>query len=341
MRAAEIGTQAKVGGELGTEPGVESGADGIRDAGTSVAADRRQALIARLGPYLALMRADRPVGTLLLLWPTLAALWLAADGRPSLGLVIVFALGTWLMRSAGCVINDIADRKIDSHVARTESRPLATGAVSTRDALLLFLVLAAAAGCLLFFLNPLTRLLAVAGLGIAAVYPLMKRWTYLPQVVLGAAFSWGLIMAYAAVQNRLPIDAWLLFIASLTWIVAYDTMYAMVDRDDDLKIGVRSTAILFGAQDRLMIALLQGVTLTALLLLAEVIGARGPFQLGILAAAGFFLYQHSLIRNRDRDGCFAAFANNVWVGFSLFAGAVFELSILPLLAGMAFFGLTL
>ncbi len=296
---------------------------------------------AALRPYLALMRADRPVGTLLLLWPTLAALWLAADGVPPFGLIVVFSLGTWLMRSAGCVINDIADRKVDGHVMRTQQRPLATGAVSTGNAVLLFLGLAAAAGLLLIFLNPMTRLLAVAGLGIAAVYPLMKRWTYLPQVVLGTAFSWGLIMAYSAVQSRLPIDAWLLFIASLTWIVAYDTMYAMVDREDDLKIGVRSTAILFGAQDRLMIALLQGVTLTALFLLAEVIAARGAFQLSLLAIIGFFLYQHYLIRNRDRDGCFAAFANNVWVGFALFIGAVLELSILPLLAGMPFFGITL
>ena len=328
---------------------MKAGTESIRDAGNARPGETRQktasarwrTLSAQLGPYLVLMRADRPVGTLLLLWPTLAALWLAADGVPPFGLVLVFALGTWLMRSAGCVINDIADRKIDGHVSRTENRPLATGTVSTRSAVMLFLGLAAAAGCLLFFLNPITRLLAVAGLGIAAVYPLMKRWTYLPQVVLGAAFSWGLIMAYAAIQSRLPIDAWLLFIASLTWIVAYDTMYAMVDREDDLKIGVRSTAILFGAQDRLMIALLQGVTLTALFLLAEVIAARGAFQLGILAAAGFFLYQHYLIRNRARDGCFAAFTNNVWVGFSLFAGAVFELSILPLLKGMSFFGLTL
>ena len=314
------------------------GAGGARPIGNSA---RLRSLNSHLGPYLALMRADRPVGTLLLLWPTLAALWLAADGAPPIGLILVFTLGTWLMRSAGCVINDIADRKIDGHVARTETRPLATGRVSTRNAVMLFLGLAAAAGCLLFFLNPLTRLLAVAGLGIAAVYPLMKRWTYLPQVVLGAAFSWGLIMAYAAIQGRLPIDAWLLFIASLTWIVAYDTMYAMVDREDDLRIGVRSTAILFGAQDRLMIALLQGVTLTALILLAEVIAARGAFQLGILAAVGFFLYQHYLIRNRERDGCFVAFTNNVWVGFSLFAGVVLELSILPMLAGMPFFGLTL
>jgi 4-hydroxybenzoate polyprenyltransferase len=310
-------------------------------AGADTGIEPAEDLIASMRPYLALMRVDRPVGTLLLLWPTLTALWLAAAGAPPFGLVLVFVLGTWLMRSAGCVINDIADRKIDGHVTRTEGRPLATGAVSTRNAVLLFLGLAAAAGCLLIFLNPLTRLLAVAGLGIAAIYPLMKRWTYLPQVVLGGAFSWGLIMAYAAVQGRLPIDAWLIFIASLTWIVAYDTMYAMVDRDDDLKIGVRSTAILFGDLDRLMIALLQGVTLTSLLLLSEVIAARGAFQLGIFAAAGFFLYQHYLIRNRERDGCFAAFTNNVWVGFALFAGAVVELSILPLLAGMPFFGITL
>jgi 4-hydroxybenzoate polyprenyltransferase len=294
-----------------------------------------------LAPYLALMRVDRPVGTLLLLWPTLAALWLAADGAPPVPLVLVFILGTWLMRSAGCVINDIADRRIDGHVARTARRPLATGAVSTRRAFGLFLGLTALAGSLLLFLNPLTRWLALAGLAIAAVYPLMKRWTYLPQVVLGAAFSWGLVMAYAAVRGELPVDAWLLFIASLTWIVAYDTMYAMVDREDDLKIGVKSTAILFGAQDRLMIALLQGVTLTALLLLADVLAARGPFQIGIIAAAGCFLYQHYLIRNREPAGCFAAFRNNVWVGFFLFAGAVVEQSVLPHLAGMQFFGLTL
>lgn len=292
-------------------------------------------------PYLALMRADRPVGTLLLLWPTLAALWLAADGFPPFSLLLVFTLGTWLMRSAGCVINDISDRNIDGHVARTVDRPLATGAISTTNAVILFFVLVTLAGSLLLFLNPLTRLLAVGGLVIAAVYPLMKRWTYLPQVVLGAAFSSGLVMAYAAVRNSLPIDAWLLFIASMTWIVAYDTMYAMVDRDDDLKIGVRSTAILFGAQDRLMIALLQATTVTALLLLAEVIAARGAFQLGILAGVGFFAYQQYLIRNRDRGGCFRAFRNNVWVGFSLFAGSVVEVSLLPRLAGWTFFGITL
>lgn len=292
-------------------------------------------------PYLVLMRVDRPVGTLLLLWPTLAALWLAADGLPPVWLLVIFTLGTWLMRSAGCVINDIADRKIDSHVQRTLNRPLATGEITTRNAILLFLGLIGLAGTLLVFLNPLTRLLAVAGLGIAAIYPFMKRWTYLPQAVLGAAFSWGLVMAYSAIRNALPIDAWLLFIGSLTWIVAYDTMYAMVDREDDLKIGVRSTAILFGQQDRLMIGLLQATTFLTLILLADVINARGAFQLGIGAGACFFLYQHYLIRNRAGDACFAAFRNNVWVGFSLLVGTVVELSVLPHLEGLRFFGVTL
>ncbi|HEY5647416.1 MAG TPA: 4-hydroxybenzoate octaprenyltransferase, partial [Pseudomonadales bacterium] len=247
----------------------------------------------------------------------------------------------WLMRSAGCVINDIADRKIDGHVKRTAQRPLAIGRVSTLSAVVLFTLLVAAAGSLLLFLNPLTRALAVAGVGIAAVYPLMKRWTYLPQVVLGAAFSWGLVMAYASVRGFLPLEAWLLFIASMTWIVAYDSMYAMVDRDDDLKIGVRSTAILFGKLDRLMIGLLQGTTLIALILFAEV-SASGPgLNLAIIATAGLFLFQQYLIRHRQRGECFDAFRNNVWVGFALFAGAVFDANLLPLLKGASFFGTTL
>ena len=298
-------------------------------------------LHAFIEPYVALMRIDRPVGTLLLLWPTLAALWLAADGLPPLTLIAVFTLGTWLMRSAGCVINDIADRRIDGHVRRTASRPLATGRVATRSAVLLFFILILLAASLLFFLNPLTRLLAVAGLGIAAIYPLMKRWTYLPQVVLGAAFSWGLVMAYAAVRGTVPVEAWLLFIASMTWIVAYDTMYAMVDRADDLKIGVRSTAILFGTHDRLMIGVLQAVTLIALTLFAQVSGARLGLQAAIMAMAGLFLYQQYLIRHRQPAACFQAFRNNVWAGFALFAGALADAHLLPLLAGMSFFGTTL
>lgn len=284
-----------------------------------------------LEPYLKLARFDRPVGTLLLLWPTLAALWIASDGIPAPGLLVVFIIGTVLMRAAGCVINDIADRRLDGHVSRTLERPLAAGSVSTRSAVGFFLVLAASAGLLLVFLNPLTRWLAVAGLSIAVVYPFMKRWTYLPQVILGAAFSWGLVMAFSAVQGRLPPEAWLLFVASLMWIVAYDTMYAMVDREDDLKIGIKSTAILFGSADRLMIGILQLSVLASLALLGDQLGYRAFYFLGLLGAAGLFIYQQYLIRHRDRQRCFGAFANNVWVGFAFFAGVVVELTISPLL----------
>jgi len=284
-----------------------------------------------LEPYLKLARFDRPVGTLLLLWPTLAALWIASDGIPAPGLLVVFIIGTVLMRAAGCVINDIADRRLDGHVSRTLERPLAAGSVSTRSAVGFFLVLAASAGLLLVFLNPLTRWLAVAGLSIAVVYPFMKRWTYLPQVILGAAFSWGLVMAFSAVQGRLPPEAWLLFVASLMWIVAYDTMYAMVDREDDLKIGIKSTAILFGSADRLMIGILQLSVLASLALLGDQLGYRAFYFLGLLGAAGLFIYQQYLIRHRDRQRCFGAFANNVWVGFAFFAGVVLELTISPLL----------
>lgn len=275
------------------------------------------------------------MGTLLLLWPTLAALWLAAGGTPPTDLIIVFTGGTVLMRSAGCVVNDIADRRLDGHVARTANRPLVSGRVSTVSALILFAVLVALAGSLLLFLNPLTRLLAVAGLAIAAVYPLMKRWTYLPQVVLGAAFSWGLLMAYTAIQNSLPKAAWLLFIGSMVWIVAYDTIYAMVDRDDDLKIGIRSTAILFGPNDRIMIGLLQITAVVALFLFAEQSGAHGGLQAGVAAVAALFAYQQYLIRRRDRDACLHAFKNNVWVGFVLFAGAVVDVNLPLILAGGA------
>jgi 4-hydroxybenzoate polyprenyltransferase len=284
-----------------------------------------------LEPYLKLARFDRPVGTLLLLWPTLAALWIASGGIPAPGLLIVFIIGTVLMRAAGCVINDIADRRLDGHVSRTLERPLATGSISTRSAIGFFGLLTVSAGLLLVFLNPLTRWLAVAGLSIAVVYPFMKRWTYLPHVILGAAFSWGLVMAFSAVQSRLPPEAWLLFVASLMWIVAYDTMYAMVDREDDLKIGIKSTAILFGSADRLMIGILQLSVLASLALLGDQLGYQTFYYLGLLAAAGLFTYQQYLIRHRDRQRCFSAFTNNVWVGFAFFAGVVLELSIVPLL----------
>jgi 4-hydroxybenzoate polyprenyltransferase len=274
--------------------------------------------------YLKLMRLDRPVGTLLLLWPTLAALWLAADGLPPWHLVAVFTLGTFIMRSAGCVINDFADRGWDRFVLRTRDRPLASGRVSEREALTLFAALSLAAALLLAFVNPLTRWLAVAGFGIATLYPFMKRWTNLPQVVLGAAFSWGLVMAFASVQNQVPAAAWLLFLGSLSWIVAYDTLYAMVDRDDDIQVGIKSTAILFGDADRFMVGVLQGAALLSLALLGTLLELGAYYHLGLAAALGLFVYQHYLIRGRSRDGCFKAFLNNTWVGFALFVGVLLD-----------------
>jgi 4-hydroxybenzoate polyprenyltransferase len=277
-----------------------------------------------LQPYVQLMRLDRPVGTLLLLWPTLAALWLAADGLPPWHLVLIFALGTFLMRSAGCVINDFADRDWDRHVERTAARPLTSGRLSERQAMLLFAGLSLAAALLLLFLNPLARWLALGGFAIAVLYPFLKRWTYLPQVGLGAAFSWGLIMAYASVQGRVPSEAWLLFLASLLWIVAYDTLYAMVDREDDLQVGIKSTAILFGSADRLIVGVLQLSATITLLLLGQRLGLGGFYYLGILSCLVLFAYQQYLIRQRKPDACFKAFLNNVWVGFSLFAGVVLD-----------------
>jgi 4-hydroxybenzoate polyprenyltransferase len=274
--------------------------------------------------YLQLMRLDRPVGTLLLLWPTLAALWLAAGGLPDWRLIFVFTLGTFIMRSAGCVINDFADRDWDRYVTRTRDRPVTSGRVSEREALALFGVLSLAAALLLAFLNPLTRWLAVAGFAIATLYPFLKRWTYLPQVALGAAFSWGLIMAFASVQNQVPPAAWLLFIGSLLWIVAYDTQYAMVDRDDDVRVGIKSTAILFGEADRFMVGMLQLGALSTLALLGAQLDLGIFYHAGLAAAAGLFAYQQYLIRHRDRDGCFKAFLNNVWVGFAVFAGVVLD-----------------
>ena len=280
-----------------------------------------------VGAYVRLMRLDRPVGSLLLLWPTLAALWMAADGRPSLGLIVVFTLGTFLMRAAGCVINDYADRDFDGKVKRTADRPLATGAISAPSALIGFLILAFLSLLLLLFLNDLARWLAVAGLAIALTYPYLKRWTYLPQVALGAAFSWGIVMAFAAETGSVPTTGWLLFIASLFWIVAYDTMYAMVDRDDDMRVGVKSTAILFGSADRLMVGVLQLFTLVTLVMLGRRLEYQVLYNLGVWFAAGLFIYQQYLIRTRERSACFRAFANNVWVGFVFFVGVVLETTV--------------
>ena len=274
--------------------------------------------------YLTLMRLDNPVGTLLLLWPTLTALFMASQGRPTIELMIIFTLGTILMRSAGCVINDIADREFDRHVERTENRPLTTGQIKLRNAQVLFLGLVSCAACLLFFLEPLTQKLAVIGLLLATMYPFAKRYTHLPQVVLGAAFSWGIVMAWAEANGTLKSDAILMFTASLLWIVAYDTQYAMVDRNDDLKIGIKSTAILFGKWDRGIIALLQACALFILCLLGLKLGYKNFYWISIAAAAGLFVFQANLIKARARDNCLLAFKNNVWVGASIFLGAMLE-----------------
>jgi len=287
-------------------------------------------LARRLPLYLRLMRFDRPVGTLLLLWPTMAALWIATSGRPPLALVVVFAIGTIVMRAAGCVINDYADRDYDARVARTRDRPLATKQISELEALALFALLLAVALLLLFFLNATTRRLAIGGVAIATLYPFMKRWTYLPQVVLGAAFSWGIVMAFSATGAGLSDAAWLMFIASVLWIVAYDTLYAMVDRDDDLRVGIKSTAILFGNADRAMVAALQISTVVTLALLGLQLHYGIAYFVGLVVVAALFVHQQRLIRRRDPARCFDAFRNNVWVGFALFVATVVELE-LPML----------
>lgn len=270
--------------------------------------------------YLQLMRVERPIGVLLLLWPTLWSLWLAAEGIPSVKNLIIFSLGCFLMRSAGCVINDFADRKIDPHVKRTTQRPLAAGRVTSKEALTLFAVLSAIAFFLVLFTNNLTVLLSFVGIALASCYPFMKRYTYYPQVVLGAAFSWGIVMAFSAEQNQLPAKLWLLYIAVVVWTVVYDTFYAMVDRDDDLKIGVKSTAILFGDADRVITAALQVFVIVVLLMVGSNFELHTFYYLGVLVAAALFAYQQYLIKDRDRDRCFAAFLNNNWAGFAVFAG---------------------
>ncbi|MBE0360415.1 MULTISPECIES: 4-hydroxybenzoate octaprenyltransferase [Pseudoalteromonas] len=274
--------------------------------------------------YIQLMRVDKPIGTLLLLWPTYWALWFANNGMPSLVNFVVFTLGVIVMRSAGCVINDFADRKIDGSVKRTAQRPLASGVVSNGEALSLFLLLIVLAFILVLMLSINTILLSFAALALAFCYPFMKRYTQLPQVVLGAAFGWAIPMAYMASINQLPIQAWLLFFANVCWTVAYDTMYAMVDRDDDLKIGVKSTAILFGRYDRHLIFLLNAVFITLVAFIGLVNGLSVPFGIGLGVAAGLLVYQQVLIHHRERDACFKAFLNNHYVGLAIFIGLLFS-----------------
>ena len=272
--------------------------------------------------YSRLMRIDKPIGTLLLLWPTLWALWLADMAIPPLSVLLVFVAGVFVMRAAGCVINDFADRKVDGHVERTKHRPLASGAVTSREAKLLFAVLALVAFALVLTMNLMTILLSVVGLALAWVYPFMKRYTHLPQVVLGAAFGWSIPMAWAAVSESLPLVCWLVFFANICWTVAYDTLYAMVDRDDDLKIGVKSTAILFGRFDKLIIGLLQLATLLLMAWVGMLLQLNAAFYWTLMLAAALFVYQQKLIARRERPACFKAFLNNNYVGLVLFLGVV-------------------
>ncbi len=274
----------------------------------------------RFQAYSRLMRINNPIGWLLLLWPTLWALWLAGMAIPALNVLVVFVLGVFLMRAAGCVINDFADRKIDGHVKRTASRPLPSGAVSEKEAKLLFVALVLVSFALVLTMNAMTIWLSFAGLALAWMYPFMKRYTHLPQVVLGAAFGWSIPMAWAAVSESVPLTCWLLFLANICWTVAYDTQYAMVDRDDDLKIGVKSTAILFGRFDKLIIGLLQLATLALLLVIGQLMQLNSAFYWSLLAAAVLFVYQQKLIAGRERDPCFQAFLNNNYVGLVLFIG---------------------
>jgi 4-hydroxybenzoate polyprenyltransferase len=278
----------------------------------------------RLTRYAELVRLDRPIGILLLLWPALCALWIAGEGRPDPLVVVVFVLGTALMRSAGCAINDYADRNLDGQVTRTCKRPLATGRVSPREALMVFVALCLVAFALVLLLNLRTVLMSLVAVALAATYPFMKRHTHYPQVVLGAAFGWAVPMAFTALQDQVPPEAWLLFAATVVWALIYDTMYAMVDREDDLTVGIKSTAIAFGERDRLIIGVFQLVMLGLLVLVGDAAGRGAPYYSGIAVAAGLFAYQQYLIRDREPAGCFRAFLNNNYVGMAVFVALVID-----------------
>jgi len=279
-------------------------------------------ILSRVSPFIKLMRLDRPIGILLLLWPTLSALWIAAEGKPDLTVFIIFTLGVIIMRSAGCVINDYADRKVDGLVSRTKNRPLITGEIHAKQALMLFAGLGLFAFILVLQLNILTILMSLVGLFLAATYPYMKRYTYLPQVYLGAAFGWAIPMVFAAQTNEVPTIAWLLFLANILWTTAYDTFYAMADRKDDLVAGVKSTAILFGDDDRLIIGFLQISFLFVMLLVGSQLELSQSYYVGILVAAGLSVYQQKITKSKEPAQCMHAFLNNNWVGAVLFLGIV-------------------
>ena len=281
----------------------------------------------RVRQYGLLMRVDRPIGTFLVLWPTLWAVWIAGEGRPDPFVTLILILGVFVMRSAGCVINDYADRELDPHVARTRTRPLAAGQVTPREALLLFAALCLVALALVLTLNRLTVLLSLVAVPLAVIYPFMKRFTYLPQVHLGIAFGWAVPMAFAAQTGGVPPIAWLMLTGVVLWAVAYDTMYAMVDREDDIYVGVKSTAILFGELDRLMIGIVQLCFLLVMLLVGDQLDLGRAYFLSLAVAAALSVYQQYLIRGRDPAQCFKAFLNNNWVGAVILIGLVADLSL--------------
>ena len=274
----------------------------------------------RLYQYALLARLHKPIGIFLLLWPTLWALWIAAEGVPHLGVLTVFVLGVILMRSAGCVINDYADREIDPRVNRTKDRPIASGKVSADEAMLLFMALCFSAFLLVLTMNTFTILLSLGGVMLAGIYPFMKRYTHMPQIVLGMAFGWAVPMAFAAQTNSVPKIAWLLYVVTVLWAVIYDTMYAMADRMDDLKIGVKSTAILFGDADKVIIGILQAMMLFALYLIGQQAQLGDTYNIAVLISAVLMAYQQYLIRYRQPALCIKAFLNNNWLGAVVFIG---------------------
>jgi 4-hydroxybenzoate polyprenyltransferase len=274
----------------------------------------------RIRQYWLLARFDRPIGILILLWPALWALWVAGDGKPDLRVLIVICLGVVLMRAAGCVINDYADRDFDPHVERTRQRPIAAGKVKPKEALMVFVVLCLCAFGLVLLLNVYTIMLSFIAAFLAASYPFMKRYTQLPQAYLGIAFGWAVPMSFSAQLDSIPAVAWVMYLAVVLWALVYDTMYAMVDKDDDLKIGVKSTAILFGAYDRQIMAILQLIILALLIAIGLIQQLSWPYYGGLLVAAGLFAYQQKLIFHRDKTLCFKAFLNNNWFGMTVFAG---------------------
>lgn len=282
----------------------------------------RHRIIDRAKQYWLLARFDKPIGTLILLWPALWALWLASDGEPDLTVLIIICLGVVIMRAAGCVINDYADRDFDPYVQRTRLRPIASGKVKPKEALIVFFALCLCAFCLVLFLNIYTILLSFIGAFLAASYPFMKRYTHLPQAYLGVAFGWAVPMSFSAQINNIPLAAWLLYLTVVLWALVYDTMYAMVDKEDDLKIGVKSTAILFGDYDRHIMSVLQIVILGLLVLVGQIEQLGWAYYLSILVAGLLSIYQQKLIFYREKSLCFKAFLASNWFGMAIFAGLV-------------------